>query len=64
MVIAPLPDGKPIAVLCRQVEQATTDTNGSAGFSATAQANDWLEKITNANKNDFTGRAWTFRSSS
>ena len=30
-----LPDGKPIAVLCRQVEQATTDANGSLGFSAT-----------------------------
>lgn len=30
-----LPDGKPIAVLCRQVEQATTDANGSQGFSAT-----------------------------
>ncbi|MFT3663495.1 RHS repeat protein [Piscinibacter sp.] len=30
-----LPDGKPIAVLCRQVEQATTDANGAAGFSAT-----------------------------
>jgi YD repeat-containing protein len=29
-----LPDGKPIAVLCRQVEQATTDANGSLGFSA------------------------------
>jgi YD repeat-containing protein len=33
-----LPDGKPIAVLCRQVEQATTDANGAAGFSATLQA--------------------------
>ena len=33
-----LPDGKPIAVLCRQVVQATTDTNGSQGFSATLQA--------------------------
>jgi YD repeat-containing protein len=33
-----LPDGRPIAVLCRQVEQATTDANGPAGFAATAQA--------------------------
>nr|WP_316640723.1 hypothetical protein [uncultured Roseateles sp.] len=33
-----LPDGKPIVVLCRQVEQATTDTNGALGFSATLQA--------------------------
>src|SRR5207237_52633 len=24
-----LPDGKPIVVLCKQVEQATTDANGS-----------------------------------
>ncbi len=29
-----LPDGKPIAVLCRRVEQATSDTDGSLGFSA------------------------------
>ena len=34
-----LPDGKPIAVLCRQVEQATTDGDGSAGFAAPAQPN-------------------------
>ena len=33
-----LPDGKPIAVLCRRVEQATTDTDGSLGFSAPLQA--------------------------
>ena len=33
-----LPDGKPIAVLCRQVEQATTDANGSQGFGAALQA--------------------------
>ncbi len=32
-----LPDGKPIAVLCKQVEQATTDANGSQGFGATLQ---------------------------
>lgn len=31
-----LVDGKPIAVLCKQVEQATTDTTGASGFSATA----------------------------
>ena len=29
-----LPDGKPIAVLCRRVEQATSDTDGSLGFAA------------------------------
>lgn len=33
-----LPDGKPIAVLCKQVEQATTDADGGLGFSATLQA--------------------------
>lgn len=33
-----LPDGKPIVVLCKQVEQATTDTNGSQGFSAALQS--------------------------
>jgi YD repeat-containing protein len=29
-----LVDGKPIAVVCKQVEQATTDANGAAGFAA------------------------------
>ncbi|MEO8153887.1 MAG: RHS repeat protein [Rhizobacter sp.] len=33
-----LPDGKPIAVLCKQVEQATTDSNGAQGFSAALQS--------------------------
>ena len=33
-----LPDGKPIAVLCKRVEQATTDTSGAAGFAAALQA--------------------------
>jgi YD repeat-containing protein len=32
-----LPDGKPIAVVCKRVEQATTDANGAAGFNATLQ---------------------------
>jgi YD repeat-containing protein len=31
-----LMDGTPIAVLCKQVEQATTDATGSLGFAATA----------------------------
>lgn len=35
---APLPDGKPIAVLCKQAVQATTDANGRLGFGATLQA--------------------------
>ena len=35
---ATLPDGKPIAVLCKQVEQATTDGDGHLGFSAGLQA--------------------------
>jgi YD repeat-containing protein len=30
-----LPNGSPIAVLCKKVEQATTDTSGAQGFSAT-----------------------------
>ena len=33
-----LPDGKPIAVLCKQVEQATTDVDGRSGFGGTLQA--------------------------
>jgi YD repeat-containing protein len=31
-----LPTGNPIAVLCKQVEQATTDATGTAAFTATA----------------------------
>ena len=33
-----LPDGRPLAVLCKKVEQATTDVNGAAGFAAASQA--------------------------
>lgn len=36
---ATLPDGKPIVVLCKQVEQATTDADGSQGFAAAMDAN-------------------------
>lgn len=31
-----LPDNKPIAVVCKRVEQSTLDTNGTAGVSATS----------------------------
>lgn len=31
-----LPDGSPIAVLCKRIEQATLDANGSQGFDAPA----------------------------
>ena len=31
-----LPDGKPIAVLCKKIEQATLDESGAAGFAASA----------------------------
>jgi len=34
-----LPDGNPIAVLCKKVGQATTDSTGAAGFAATASGN-------------------------
>ena len=37
-ITALLPDGKRIAVLCKQVEQATTDADGSLGFSSALQA--------------------------
>jgi len=33
-----LPDGKPIVVLCKTVDQATTDVDGSQGYAATLQA--------------------------
>lgn len=32
-----LPGGKPIAVVCKQVQRATTDTDGHLGFSAALQ---------------------------
>ena len=32
-----LPDGKPIVVLCKQVEQSTTDVDGALGFGASIQ---------------------------
>ena len=35
---ATLIDGKPIVVLCRQVEQATTDANGAQGLTAALQS--------------------------
>ena len=35
---ATLPDGKPIVVLCKRVEQATTDETGAQGFNATPQS--------------------------
>lgn len=34
-----LPDSKPIAVLCKVVEQASTDADGSQGFAAALQSN-------------------------
>lgn len=33
-----LPDGTPIVVLCKEVEQATTDVDGRLGFGATLQS--------------------------
>jgi YD repeat-containing protein len=36
---AKTPDGKAIAVLCKQVVQATSDVNGSAGLAATIDTN-------------------------
>ncbi|WP_423601096.1 RHS repeat domain-containing protein [Roseateles sp. MS654] len=35
---AKLPDGKPIVVLCKRVEQATTDEAGGQGFNAVLQS--------------------------
>jgi YD repeat-containing protein len=34
-----LPDGRPLAVLCKRIEQATTDSNGGAGFNAVRTGN-------------------------
>jgi YD repeat-containing protein len=35
---ATLPDGQPIAVLCKRIEQATTDSDGGQGFAAVIDA--------------------------
>jgi len=45
-----LVDGQPIAVLCRRVEQTTTDASGALGFSATASG---LPRIWNYTYNAF-----------
>jgi YD repeat-containing protein len=42
-----LPDGKPIVVLCKKVEQATTDATGALAFTA-------------ANQSGVTRRVWTW----
>lgn len=46
-----LPDGSAIAVLCKKVEQATTDTNGSQGFAAT---------LDNSDPNTVSQRQWSY----
>jgi YD repeat-containing protein len=43
-------NGQPIAVLCRRIEQATTDASGALGFSATASG---LPRIWNYTYNTF-----------
>jgi YD repeat-containing protein len=42
---AQLSDGKPIAVVCRQIERATTDLDGSQGFNAQPQAGVAIREI-------------------
>ena len=39
-VNAVLPNGSPLPVLCKKVEQASTDGNGASGFTASAQGAD------------------------
>jgi YD repeat-containing protein len=46
-----LPDGNPIAVLCKKVEQATTDATGSQGLSAT---------LDNSDPNTVWQRQWSY----
>lgn len=48
---AVLPSGRPLAVICRQIEQLTLDNNGSYGFNAVLQNN-------SPPKN----RSWTYNS--
>ena len=54
---AKLPDDKPIAVLCRRIEQATTDVNGSKGFAATVDTG-VANRVTSWTYNEF-GQVWT-----
>lgn len=41
-----LPNGKVVGVLCKQVEQATTDASGSLGFSATSSGSPRVQSWT------------------
>jgi YD repeat-containing protein len=49
-VVDALPDGKPIAVLCKKVEQATKDANGSQGLSP----------VLDTSALQVTSRTWTY----
>ncbi len=50
---AVLPDGKPIVVPCKRVEQATTDVDGSKGFGATVQAGAGMSRTWKYSYNQF-----------
>lgn len=49
---AVLPDGKPIAVLCKTIEQATTDADGHSGLSATLDTT-VASRVTSATYNQY-----------
>jgi YD repeat-containing protein len=63
-----LPDGKPIVVLCKRIEQATIDASGSKGLQASAQGqprqwsysyNRWGQKLTEVDPRAKTSR-WEY----
>jgi len=41
-----LPDGQPIVVLCKKIEQATTDASGGQGFAATLSGDPRVRRYT------------------
>ncbi len=51
--LAALPDGKPIVVPCKRVEQATTDADGSKGFSAAIQSGPGMVRTWKYSYNQF-----------
>jgi YD repeat-containing protein len=55
-----LPDGTPIAVLCKRVEQTTTDLDGSRGFNATLDTAPSVPKREEAWTYDSYGRVLTY----
>ncbi len=57
---AVLPDNSPIVALCKQVEQATTDPDGSKGFAASLQTGAGAQRVWQYTYDDY-GRVLTVK---